>query len=49
MSLQLINSYLSELDRTRKVAGTSTEGVISDAFKDLLKSWSKQAGLHFVP
>lgn len=44
----LIQSYLAEIDRLRKFSGSSTEGVISEAFKDLLKAWSKQNGLIFL-
>ena len=49
MSRLLINDYLAEIDRLRRYSGTSTEKVVSEAFKDLLKRWSRQAGLHFVP
>jgi hypothetical protein len=49
MSRLLINEYLAEIDRLRRYSGTSTEKVVSEAFKDLLKRWSRQAGLHFVP
>ena len=48
MSRLLINEYLNELDRLRKFSGTLTEGVISEAFKDLLKAWSRQNGLIFL-
>lgn len=48
MGILLIQSYLSEIDRLRKFSGSSTEGVISEAFKDLLKAWSKQNGLIFL-
>ncbi len=34
MSRQLINAYLNEIDRLKKFSGTTTEGVISEAFKD---------------
>ena len=49
MSRLLINEYLAKIDRLRRYSGTSTEKVVSEAFKDLLKRWSRQAGLHFVP
>jgi hypothetical protein len=39
LSKQLVQDY--EIDRLRKFSGTSTEGVISEAFKDLLKAWSR--------
>jgi predicted helicase len=48
MSLHLINKYLNDLDRYKKISGTGTEGVISEAFKDLLKDWARQANLHFI-
>jgi hypothetical protein len=48
MSQRLINSYLADLDRIRKVSGSLTEGVISEAFKDLLKAWAKADGLTFI-
>lgn len=48
MSQQLINQYLSDLDRYKKFSGSLTEGVISEAFKDLLKAWSRQGNLHFI-
>ncbi|MFO1033369.1 MAG: type ISP restriction/modification enzyme [Hyphomicrobiales bacterium] len=48
MSQLLINKYLNELDRYKKISGSSTEGVISEAFKDLLKDWSRQTNLTFI-
>ena len=48
MSQLLINQYLNDLDRYRKISGTNTEGVISEAFKDMLKAWSRQNNLHFI-
>jgi hypothetical protein len=48
MSLQLIQAYFNEIDRLKKFSGTTTEGVISEAFKDLLKAWSRQRNLQFV-
>ena len=48
MSQQLVNQYLNDLDRYRKISGSLTEGVISEAFKDLLKAWARQANLTFV-
>jgi predicted helicase len=47
MSQLLISNYLKEIDLLKKTTGSSTEGVISEAFKDLLKAWSKQQGLVF--
>lgn len=49
MSQRLINTYLSEIDRLKQFAGTSTEQVIREAFKDLLKNWAKAESLVFIP
>src|SRR5574338_282273 len=49
MSQLLINEYLAELDRLKKVSGEAREGVVSEAFKDLLKGWGRQHDLVFVP
>ena len=48
MSQLLIHKYLNELDRYKKFSGSSTEGVTSEAFKDLLKAWAKQNNLIFI-
>jgi hypothetical protein len=48
MSQLLIRDYLNDLKRIQQVSGSLTEGVISEAFKDLLKGLSKQKGLVFV-
>jgi predicted helicase len=48
MSQLLINQYLNDLDRYKKISGSITEGVISEAFKDLLKHWSRQSNLTFI-
>jgi predicted helicase len=48
MSRQLIQAYFNEIDRLKKFSGTTTEGVISEAFKDLLKAWSRQQNLQFL-
>lgn len=48
MSQQLVNNYLNDLDRYKKISGSLTEGVISEAFKDLLKHWSRSANLTFI-
>jgi predicted helicase len=48
MSQILIQAYLNDLDRAKKFSGSVTESVISDAFKDLLKAWSRQNHLHFI-
>ena len=48
MSQILINAYLSELDRIKRISGVLSEQVIREAFKDLLKQWSRQQGLVFL-
>ena len=48
MSQLLISQYLNELDRYKKISGSNTEGVISEAFKDMLKAWSRQNNLTFI-
>ena len=48
MSQLLIQAYFNELDRLKKYSGSITEGVISEAFKDLLKAWARQANLIFI-
>ena len=48
MSQLLVNEYLNEIDRLRKFSGSTTEGVTSEAFKDLLKAWSRQLGWQFA-
>ena len=49
MSQLLINQYLGELDRLKKVGGTHRESVVREAFKDLLKGWGRQHDLVFIP
>jgi predicted helicase len=48
MSRQLVHDYFNEIDRLKKFSGSTTEGVISEAFKDLLKAWSRQKNLQFI-
>lgn len=48
MSQQLINAYLKELATLRRIGGT-TEGVTSEAFKDLLKAWARPLASHLSP
>lgn len=48
MSRLLIQKYFNELASLKKFSGSLTEGVISEAFKDLLKDWSRQNNLHFI-
>ncbi|QTN19366.1 N-6 DNA methylase [Brevundimonas sp. AJA228-03] len=47
MSQQLINAYLKDLANYRRIGGT-TEGVTSEAFKDLLKAWAKPFGYTLI-
>ena len=49
MSQLLIQHYLNELQTLRRVSGTSREGVVSEAFKTLLKDWGKSRDLIFIP
>jgi predicted helicase len=49
MSQLLIQHYLNELSTLRKVSGTSREGVVSEAFKTLLKDWGRSRDLIFIP
>lgn len=48
MSQHLVNQYLNELDRLKKVSGSLNEQTVREAFKDLLKSWARQSNLVFV-
>jgi len=48
MSQLLIQQYLNDLAKLRKVSGSSREGVVSEAFKDLLKGYARQHGLTFI-
>lgn len=48
LSQVLINRYLRELSTLRRVSGSSNEGVVSGAFKDLLKDWGRAQELQFV-
>jgi predicted helicase len=47
MSQLLVQNYLNEIDRLRRYTGSATESVISEAFKDLLKAWSRQLNWQF--
>ncbi len=49
MSQVLINQYLADLDRLKKIGGTHRESVVREAFKDLLKGWARSHDLVFVP
>jgi hypothetical protein len=44
-----VEDCLCEIERLRRYSGSSIESVVSEAFKDLLKAWSRAAGLQFVP
>lgn len=48
MSQGLINAYRRELAKLRAATGSTNEGVLSEAFKDLLKAWGKQHDLTFA-
>lgn len=49
MSQGLINQYLADLDRLRRVSGVNRESVVREAFKDLLKAWGRSRDLQFIP
>lgn len=49
MSQLLIQQYLNELARLKRVSGTHRESVVREAFKDLLKAWGRSENLEFVP
>ncbi len=48
MSQLLINAYLADLDRIRKVGGTLNEQTIRPAFRQLLRDWSRADDLVFL-
>jgi hypothetical protein len=49
MSQHLIQQYLNELSDLRRASGTTREGVVSEAFKGLLKGYAKTHDLIFIP
>jgi len=49
VSQVLIQQYLNHLQDLRKHSGTHREGVVSDAFKDLLKGYARSHDLVFIP
>lgn len=49
MSKLLIGEYLKDIDVLKKISGTAREGVVSEAFKDLLKKLGRSLDLVFVP
>ena len=48
MSRTLINNYLKDLDIIKTASGTVREGVVSEAFKDLLKAYARAQNLIFL-
>lgn len=48
MSQLLINAFLAELDKIRKISGTLNEQTIRPAFRQLLRDWAKSDDLTFV-
>ncbi len=48
MGKLLIQQYLNDLDRLKSANGSVREGVVSEAFKDLLKAGARQHDLIFV-
>lgn len=48
MSQQLVQHFLNDLDRLRKLSGSLNEQTVREAFKDLLKAWARQNNLLFV-
>ena len=48
MAHPIIQSYLNTLHDLLRVAGTSRETVVREAFKDLLKAWGRSLDLVFV-
>ena len=48
MSRTLINNYLKDLDILKTASGTVREGVVSEAFKDLLKAYARAHNLIFL-
>ncbi|WP_291842944.1 type ISP restriction/modification enzyme [Bradyrhizobium sp.] len=49
MNQVFIQQYLNELSDLRRASGTGREGVVSEAFKDLLKGYAKSHDLIFIP
>jgi len=49
VSQLLIQQYLNQLATLKKVSGTSRESVVREAFKDLLKNWTRSLDLTFIP
>jgi predicted helicase len=49
MNQILISHYLNDLSDLRKASGSTREGIVSEAFKDLLKGYAKSHDLIFIP
>lgn len=49
MSQLLVQQYLNHLSELKRVAGTTRESVVREAFKDLLKGWGRAHDLVFIP
>jgi len=49
MSQVLLNQYLAQFNVLKKVGGTHRESIVSEAFKNLLKSCGQQHDLIFTP
>jgi predicted helicase len=49
VSQLLIQQYLNELQKLRRMSGTARESVVREAFKTLLKDWGKSHDLTFIP
>jgi hypothetical protein len=48
MSQVLIHKYLTELARLKRVSGSTTESIVREAFKDLLKAWGRPLDPTFI-
>ena len=48
MSQLLVQQYLNDLSDLRRASGSTREGVVSEAFKDLLKGYAKSHDLIFL-
>jgi hypothetical protein len=49
VSQLLIQQYLNEMQKLRRMSGTARESVVREAFKTLLKDWGKSHDLTFIP
>jgi predicted helicase len=48
MSQQLINQYLADIDRLRKISGLKNEMIVRQAFQRLLDNWASAQKLIFI-